>query len=452
LVTVYNMTMGDDVLETNHLYRPRGQGWCFRHRTPDNLVGRTNPRTGKPFGKEIRLGLQTRDLREARHKRDMILGELRKLQAEHSAQNVASLGDAIEMAKEYRRAVNTGDWGSEFVLEDMARDEAERIERVKGEAVAVRWFQTARAQGTPFSTYMDEWLDRPNVADKTRYEQRKTLEAFRDHHEDPFVETFTVKLVSSYIHDVLMKSSGNGGSGSAKGATVNKKISALSSFWKYLRRRGIVETNPWDGQSVYVEPNEKRPYDWSELRRLMQSDKLTPLLRDAITLALFTGARLEDIARLHVDDLEDGGIHIRHGKTKSNARWVPLCDPIRSIVNQRAERSGEYILNELSDGAWDKRSASLSKKYGRLRDHVFGKGMGAQIDAHSFRRTYGWAAEQIADGIMHARLLGHAAPTLGTSRYSAGAFRERLATAQEGISSIILDKTGRDLWGCKMHT
>ena len=85
----------------------------------------------------------------------MILGELRKLQAEHSAQNVASLGDAIEMAKEYRRAVNTGDWGSEFVLEDMAREEAERIEMVKGEAAAVRWFQTARAQGTPISTYMD---------------------------------------------------------------------------------------------------------------------------------------------------------------------------------------------------------------------------------------------------------------------------------------------------------
>jgi len=439
------MGMDDDVLETNHLFRPRGKGWCFRHRTPDVLVGQINPHTGKPFGKEIKLGLKTRDLREARHKRDIILGELRKLQAAHVNGSVKSLADAVELAKEYRRAVDSGDWGNEFGLEDIIREEAERIERVKGEAAAARWFKTARAQGTPFSTYMDEWLSRPDVKDKTLYEQRKALEAFRDHFDDPLVEDVTVKMASRFVHDVLMASPSKSGSGRAKGATINKKVSALSSYWKHLRRRGVVETNPWDGQSVHVEPNEKRPYEWSEIRRLMQSEKLTPLLRDAITLALFTGARLEDVARLHVDDLEDGGIHIRQGKTKSNARWVPLCGPLLDVVTRRAAAGG-YILHDLTEGRWDQRSAELSRKYGRFRNKVFGDGMGAQIDAHSFRRTYGWAAEQIADAIMHARLLGHAAPTLGTARYSAGAFRERLMAAQQEITAIIVERTGADIW------
>lgn len=443
---MYNTAMGDDVLESIHLYRPRGKGWCFRHRTPECLVGQTNPQTGKPFGKEIRLGLQTRDLREARRKRDIILGELRKLQAQQEDASVTSLTEAVRFARDYTAARQSSDILTQQTLEADAITRYDAVKDRNGKDAAVRYLEVAVGGMTPFSAYMDEWLDRPNVADKTRYEQRKTLEAFRDHHGNPFVEEVTVKLVSTYIHEVLMKSTGKGGNGNAKGATVNKKISALSSFWKYLRRRGVIEANPWDGQSVHVEPNEKRPYDWSEVRRLMQSDKLTPLLRDAITLALFTGARLEDVARLHVDDLEDGGIHIRKGKTRNNARWVPLCGPLLEIVSRRATKGG-YILHELSDGPWDKRSASLSKKYGRLRDHVFGKGMGAQIDAHSFRRTYGWAAEQIADSIMHARLLGHAAPTLGTSRYSAGAFRERLIAAQREITTIIVDRTGADLWG-----
>lgn len=76
LSTMYNADMtDDDMLDTLFLFQPRGQGtgWCFRMVTPVALVGRTNPRTGSPHGRETREGLDTRDLKQARKLRDQAI-------------------------------------------------------------------------------------------------------------------------------------------------------------------------------------------------------------------------------------------------------------------------------------------------------------------------------------------------------------------------------------------
>jgi len=273
--------MGDDVLDLRHLYQPRGRGWCFRYRTPACLIGQTDPTTGKPFGREIRRGLKTRDLRQARLKRDVILGEIRKLEIEHENGSIKGIADAITMAKEYQEAVQSGDWGSEFALEDMARDEAERIERAKGEKEAISWFKTALGKGVPFSANLEDFLRRPEVKEKTQYEQRSYLTEFKDALGDPLVEDITVNIASNYIREVLQKKKNKDGTDKAKGATVNKKISALSSYWQFMRKRGLVETNPWHGQNVHVEKPKRRPFRWDEIKTMLESEHLTPILKEA---------------------------------------------------------------------------------------------------------------------------------------------------------------------------
>lgn len=55
--------------DTQYLFQPRGHGtaWIFRMKTPAKLVGKLNPRLGKPYKREIREGLDsTRSLAEAR--------------------------------------------------------------------------------------------------------------------------------------------------------------------------------------------------------------------------------------------------------------------------------------------------------------------------------------------------------------------------------------------------
>lgn len=68
--------------DMRHLMKPRGRGYTFRMITPDVLVGTKNPWTGKPFGKEIKLGLGTRVHAEALRQRDTCLGQVRQLEDE----------------------------------------------------------------------------------------------------------------------------------------------------------------------------------------------------------------------------------------------------------------------------------------------------------------------------------------------------------------------------------
>ncbi|MGR3587943.1 MAG: hypothetical protein ACU0BH_05545 [Paracoccaceae bacterium] len=50
--------------------------------TPEVLVGTENPWTGKKFGREIKLGLDTRKHTEAIRIRDLRVGQIRQLEAD----------------------------------------------------------------------------------------------------------------------------------------------------------------------------------------------------------------------------------------------------------------------------------------------------------------------------------------------------------------------------------
>lgn len=86
----------NNMLDTTFLFQPRGQGtgWCFRMATPSALIGQPNPRTGRPYGREIREGLNTRELGKARKLRDLLLGKIRLEEATAKAQSIGSMEPA----------------------------------------------------------------------------------------------------------------------------------------------------------------------------------------------------------------------------------------------------------------------------------------------------------------------------------------------------------------------
>lgn len=71
--------------DMQYLMKPRGKGYTLRMSTPEILVGTGNPWTGKPFGREIKLGLNTRGHAEAVRLRDVRVGQVRQLEAEAQA-------------------------------------------------------------------------------------------------------------------------------------------------------------------------------------------------------------------------------------------------------------------------------------------------------------------------------------------------------------------------------
>src|SRR6056297_2044752 len=134
--------------DMRYLVQPRGPGksWVFRMVTPLELVGVPNPWDGKPFGKEIKKGLGTRHLPEARKRRDIALGDIRRLQDGLSDGEAFSLASAVQWREtimaEQAAAEAHGDGfhvASEFVLTDkleqaeargIPRDQLKRFARV----------------------------------------------------------------------------------------------------------------------------------------------------------------------------------------------------------------------------------------------------------------------------------------------------------------------------------
>ncbi|WP_374643848.1 hypothetical protein [Tabrizicola sp.] len=84
-----------------YLVQPRGPGksWVFRMLTPPDLIGLPNPWDGKPLGKEIKKGLATRHLPEARKRRDIALGDIRRAQRQLSNDDAWSLQSALAWRK-----------------------------------------------------------------------------------------------------------------------------------------------------------------------------------------------------------------------------------------------------------------------------------------------------------------------------------------------------------------
>src|SRR6185437_13577988 len=163
---MYNTVMDHtDMLDTQFLFQPRGAGtaWLFRMATPEALIGRVNPRTGKPYRREIRESLTAKpangtprrngaggvlSLVEARKLRDQLLGHIRLEEARALAELNGSLESALDIAASLREIDNPHE---REAIESVLVEEAEKLEKRVGEKKAVRWYKAATGQHTPLS-------------------------------------------------------------------------------------------------------------------------------------------------------------------------------------------------------------------------------------------------------------------------------------------------------------
>jgi hypothetical protein len=171
LAMMYIIFMADKhMLDTSYLFQPRGPGtaFLFRMATPEVLVGRTNPRTGKPYGREIREGLGgIRAVSEARKLRDLRLGSIRLEESQAVGEAHGSLGEALDIATSLRAME---DRDERDIVESVLVDRAEALEKKIGEKKAVRWYRTATGERMPFATACEQYK-----ADRGRSLSRSTL-------------------------------------------------------------------------------------------------------------------------------------------------------------------------------------------------------------------------------------------------------------------------------------
>jgi integrase/recombinase XerC len=197
----------------------------------------------------------------------------------------------------------------------------------------------------------------PNIQlflDYLKYEKRNSQHTFTAYKNDldqfvlfgkEWVEDFSVEKADHHLIRQWIVSMMDTG---ITARSVNRKVSTLKSFYKFLMREGIIENNPTD-KVIVPKMAKKLPLfvQESEMNRLLDGRFFTDDFqgkRDKAVISLFygTGIRLSELKDIRLADFDIKGKMIKvHGK-RDKERLVPFPLEISTVV-------AEYIKirNEL---------------------------------------------------------------------------------------------------------
>jgi len=305
------------------------------------------------------------------------------------------------------------------------------IDTKSDKAAAKAFYDIASGQVVTLDDYVDGWL-----ASISHLKPRTINQMKRD------VVSF-LKEETSHIPNRETMAAWIRASKSLGAKSIKRKLGSLGSFWEYLLVEGVVtDLSPFSGHKLPRDISKTRPtrraFSNHECLALMAKVSLSndTALADLITLGLYTGARIEELCRLRVDDIitEDNhrALRIAKSKTQAGTRTVPLHPAITALVDGLAADSKDgYLIFSKSKNKYDERSTGLGRRFGRLKSSL---GYGPELVFHSLRKTVTTKLEQagVSEGIA-ADILGHEKQTITYGLYSGGT---SMAQKMEAISKI----------------
>ncbi len=235
--------------------------------------------------------------------------------------------------------------------------------------------------------------------------------------------------------------------------TVQKNLSGLRSVLSWAKREGYLTTNPAEGITVSAtkadREERRQPYGPEDLRivfgreacaRRRQSEAKTWLP----WLALYTGARLEELGQLHVADVrEEDGVWFlaiepgdgKRVKTGSSRRRIPLHPELIRLgfldfVTRQRTAGHARLFPELRATRLGFLTAVFSTWWGR---HTHELGItDPRKTFHSFRQGWKDAARAVMPEEHHDAITGHSNGSVGRS-YGQGVPLKVLAESRSGF-------------------
>ncbi|WPZ20468.1 tyrosine-type recombinase/integrase [Sulfitobacter faviae] len=438
--------------DMQYLIQPRGSGksFVFRMVTPTELIGTPNPWTGKPFGKEIRRGLGTRRLSEARHLRDIYLGEVRKLALGDAGKETFELKDA----QEWRDMLANDDGSREMVLNDKVHAAAERgVPETKLRS----FMRVALGKGYPISKAVDQYIDERSpgnrrgfkpISKPTQNDLRSSIKHLRvflnDNGDIACLEDVTPTRAKRFRDEFLPNQTSPRSPHGLSHKTINKNVTLLKGMWDWAVERGITNgkyRSPWVfansvPRAARSDAPSREDFKPDEVSRLFAATTSGTREGDLLRIALVTGCRVDEIASMRKAQVEaDGsGFIIMEGKTANARRYMPVPEGARALLKARLDQhpADERVFPEWPLRASTGKVYAASQWFTRFRREVLGEETDGRLALHSFRHTWRTVARQarIPESDVD-EIGGWSKPKNSSSVYDHGLQRGQLQESQE---------------------
>jgi integrase len=226
-----------------------------------------------------------------------------------------------------------------------------------------------------------------------------------------------------------------------KTKTITRRLSELRVYWNYLIsvQAAPEEDHPFEKLSVprpakAGKADERKPFMPEQVVALHQAAMARddPALANLIELAMWTGARIEELCALRVENARDGILSIEDAKTPAGWREVPVHPNLEDTLGRLLQESADgYVLSGLTANKYGDRSNAVGKRFGRLKRSL---GFGTDRVFHSIRRTVATLLEDagVPENVA-ADILGHEKKTMTYGLYSDGT---SLTTKREALAKL----------------
>jgi len=220
----------------------------------------------------------------------------------------------------------------------------------------------------------------------------------------------THTLVRSWVMECMEASTG------AK--SINRKISSLRSFYKFLQREGLVVKSPMEQvQAPKIPKRLPVIVEEAKLNALLDDEALFSIgfegLRDRVVLELLygTGIRLAELLGLKNSDIDDYNQQIKVLGKRNKERIIPLAKPLYALLKVYLDQKNELNFTGTEKLiVTDKGTAAYPKLIYRLVKQALGEvSTQDKKSPHILRHSFATALlNKGAELTAIKELLGHA--------------------------------------------
>ena len=260
------------------------------------------------------------------------------------------------------------------------------------------------------------------ITDKTRDMLVKDMKDFVV--AFPVSDQVSKKAVKAWVRDELKQKRG------LSETTCKRIISACRGLWDYLvEYKDLEAVDPFGGVFGKSKKGGKSKQGFSGKRKAFNKADISKLLKglsefesdrqlsSLIWLGAHTGARIEELCSLKLENVHSDYFEIVDAKSEAGWRKIPIHPDISELVEHLKQASADgYLLSGLSKNKYGNRSNAIGKRFGRHKKKL---GYGPDYVFHSIRKCVATQLEtnNIQENIA-AKLLGHEFNTMTYGLYS----------------------------------